>query len=91
MSPLLFNLFVSTYLSNVQLHTSYADDAAESPVKPQIAVTALIAYAEALGHWAMERDLQISALKSHITFFTSNTPALPPSPIQLFSTTTHCY
>ena len=47
--------------------------AAESPVRPQIAVTALTSHAETVGHWARERDLQISAPKSNITLFISDT------------------
>ena len=65
---------MSTYPNNVQHHTGYADDvhAAESSLKPQIAATALTAYAEGVGHWVRERELQISAPKSYITLFTSD-------------------
>ena len=74
-SPLLFNLFVSTYPNGVQLHTGYADDvhAAESSVKPPIEATTLTTHAKAVGHWARERNLQITAPKSHIPLFTSDT------------------
>ena len=66
-------MFVSP--NNVQLHTGYSVDvhAAESSVKLQIAATAPTAHAEAVGHWARERDLQISAPKPHIALFTSDT------------------
>ena len=71
-SPLLFNFFVSTYPDNAELQIGYADDvhAAASSVNPQTAATSLTAHAEAVGDWARERDLQISAPKSHVTLFT---------------------
>ena len=47
--------------------------AAESSVKPRIAVTALTSHGETMGHWAWEQDLQISAPNSHIALFVSNT------------------
>ena len=74
-SPLLFNFFVTTYPPNCQLHSTYADDmtAAESSVDPQTAADALTVHAEAVGGWAEERGLQISAPKSHVTLFTSHT------------------
>ena len=74
-SPLLFNLFVSTYPNNVKVHTGYADDVhvAQLSMKPQIAATALTALSEAVGHWAREWDLRISAPNSNITLFTSDT------------------
>ena len=50
-SPLLFNLFVSSYPNNAQLVTGYADDyhAAESSTNPQTAAETLTAHAEAVG------------------------------------------
>jgi len=71
---LLIKLFAYTYPTNAQLHTGYADDvhAAESSANPTTA-HALTAHAEAVGHWAEERDLQLSIPKSHVTLFTSDT------------------
>ena len=74
-SPILFNFFVANYPENVELHTTYADDvhAAQSSIRPQEAADALTVHAESVGEWAEERGLQISAPKSFVTLFTSDT------------------
>ena len=74
-SPLLFNFFVSNYPTNCELHSAYADDvhAAASSAEVGEAADALTVHAAKVGDWAVERDLQISAPKSHVTLFTSHT------------------
>ena len=65
-SSLLVNHFVSTYPDNVDSYPCSADDvhSSASLVYPQAA---------AVGHWARERGLQISALKSHVNHLTPDT------------------
>ena len=74
--PLLFNFFGSNYPSNFQVQSSYADDshAPDSSVNISIATEALTNQAEAVGAWAEERGLQISALNP-VSPFSRQTPA----------------
>ena len=75
LSPLLFNYYVSTYPSSSELYTSYADDftACASNTKFDQAAAALAEHAEDVTNWAQERSLLISAQKSTVTLFTSET------------------
>ena len=86
LSPLLFNLYVSQFpQSPYTLTTSYADDftvSATAESTPDATAT-LAAHADEVEQWASERELQISAQKSTVTLFTSQTrevnnhPAIP--------------
>ena len=74
-SPVLFNFYVSTYPLSPQLTSSYADDFTNSFSSPHIptASDALSTHASQVCQWADERDLSISAPKSTVTLFTSDT------------------
>ena len=76
-SPILFN-----YPENVELHTSYAGDvhAVHSSIRHYEAADALTVNAESVRDWAEERSLQISAPKSLVTLFTSDTHQSPLHP-----------
>ena len=75
LSPLLFNHYVSTYPNSSELGTSYADDfnAGASHVDVDQAAVNLANHARDVSSWAQERNLIISARKSTVTLFTSQT------------------
>ena len=83
LSPLLFNLYVSNYPQTVQLTTSYADDftASVTAKSTEEASTSLAAHAADVTRWAADRALQVSAQKSTITLFSSQTRELNTHPI----------
>ena len=74
-SPVLFNFYVSSYPNSPQLTTSYADDFTDSYSSPDYmtAATALSSHATQVAAWAHDRGLSISAPKSTVTLFTSET------------------
>ena len=75
LSPMLFNAYVSSYPHTAELCTSYADDFTASASHPDVGVAtaSLAAHARDVSAWADERKLQISAQKSTVTLFTSQT------------------
>ena len=84
LSPLLFNLYVSQFpLSTQTLTTSYADDFTVSATAETTsgAAATLAARAAEVEQWSSARALQISAQKSTVTLFSSQTRELrtPPS------------
>ena len=78
LSPLLFNLYVSSYPQTVQLSTSYADDftASVTTGSTSEATSSLAAHAADVTRWAEDRALQVSAQKSTVTLFSSQTREL---------------
>ena len=75
LSPMLFNAYVSSYPHTANLVTSYADDftAAASDTDVREATRVMAEHATHVEAWAGERALQVSAQKSTVTLFTSET------------------
>ena len=75
LSPSLFNLYVSSYPSATNLHTSYADDFTTfvSDHNVETASRELNRYSNEISSWAKEINLQISEQKSSVTLFTPQT------------------
>ena len=91
LSPLLFNLYVSRFpLSPQTLTTSYADDFTVSATAETTsgATATLAARAAEVEQWASARSLQISAQKSTVTLFSSQTRELNTHPTVPFNNST---
>ena len=91
LSPLLFNLYVSRFpLSPQTLTTSYADDFTVSATAETTsgATATLAARAAEVEQWASARALQISAQKSTVTLFSSQTRELNTHPSIPFNNST---
>ena len=91
LSPLLFNLYVSTFpQTNHALTTSYADDFTVSVTTGRTAeaVATLAAPATNVAQWAADWALQLSAQKSTVTLFSSQARELNTRPIIPFNNST---
>ena len=89
-SPLIFNLFVSTYHNNVHFHTGRR---ACSKVVREATRSSKRSHSTCWGCGAQsrERDLQISAPKSRITLFTSDIHQSYIQPSVVLSTTSRTW
>ena len=76
-SPVLFNLFVSSYFQADHLTLSYAEATSRSY---RDASAPLTSQATRVHQWAEERGLKLSAPKSTVTLFTPNRPEVHDHP-----------